>query len=479
MDVQENGHAPFAVDADLSANSRTKSVPAAEPLPRGAFFPASSRPAGAGQAVTRDARHRVMVMDNGIYRLAALREKHLPVEEIAVYNHMAFYLRWCIEHDLIGNAFREEYRRLIRQILTEPARTDLRLLIRDELAGQLYTVLFNQKGRAFARYYYGRHESPSYPEDVETYAVRTMGPQKCRAEGLQGLAYLFLPFSETCYQAVAQIISRRFSRWQRQKFDLNTLVPSELHQAVMSYLCCRCTYFPAMQEEDPIRAAWGYARRDSAAAGFFPILIQAEEPLWDSLVGRADPDNAWAGDYRFDPDRVAAFREQLLGDPLPDGKALLAAQIRRRRAQAAAEGREWEAEVLGQMRGGRPIDPLAGCRDLATGMTVPLILARIPAANPWEVFAYLPIGGWYTCPDVTEWMAVAQYWFARYGAVPVAISYNSLTFALPAPVSADQAMTAAVEQYALCPDLDQGDSGSIGMLANTLRQSRIWHLFWD
>ena len=36
-------------------------------------------------------------------------------------------------------------------------------LIRDELDGCLFSVLFNQQGRAFAGYYYGEGDSPYYP----------------------------------------------------------------------------------------------------------------------------------------------------------------------------------------------------------------------------------------------------------------------------------------------------------------------------
>ena len=44
-------------------------------------------------------------------------------------------------------------------------------------------------------------------------------------------------------------------------------------------------------------------------------------------------------------------------------------------------------------------------------MTYPLILAKIPVKNPWEIFAYLPFGGWNECPNTPELMAVAKYWF--------------------------------------------------------------------
>ena len=79
---------------------------------------------------------------------------------------MAIYLRWCMEHtDLMGEDFLKEY---IKQVKADPANVDLR----DELDGCLFSVLFNQQGRAFAGYYYGEGDSPYYPADVDDYALR-------------------------------------------------------------------------------------------------------------------------------------------------------------------------------------------------------------------------------------------------------------------------------------------------------------------
>ncbi len=80
-------------------------------------------------------------------------------------------------------------------------------------------------------------------------------------------------------------------------------------------------------------------------------------------------------------------------------------------------------------------------------MTHPLILAKIPVKNPWEIFAYLPFGNWNDCPDTPELMAAAKYWFEQYGAVPAAMSHDELEFLLPAPVHKEKAMDAAVELY--------------------------------
>ena len=45
---------------------------------------------------------------------------------------------------------------------------------------------------------------------------------------------------------------------------------------------------------------------------------------------------------------------------------------------------------------------------VVTALIPPLILAKIPVKNPWEVFAYLPFGGWNECPDTAELMAIAR-----------------------------------------------------------------------
>ena len=122
---------------------------------------------------------------------------------------------------------------------------------------------------------------------------------------------------------------------------------------------------------------------------------------------------------------------------------------------------------------------LYGYWDDDTEMTYPLILAKIPVKNPWEIFAYLPFGNWNDCPDTPELMAAAKYWFQQHGAIPAAMSHDELEFELPTPISKERAMEVAVEQYGFCPDLDQNEDGSIGSLADVLWQSTVWYFWWD
>ena len=423
-------------------------------------------------------------MDDASYHIESIEEKGLPIDPINAYNHMAIYLRWCIEHDLMGDEFLEEYGDVVQKVKADPAGVDLRAFIRDELDDQLVGPMFNKIGRAFAAYYYGAYsngqESPFFPSDIDNYAIGVIGQERNYSDEIQDEAYLFIPFDEDYYQAMAKVIEERFENWQGQDFDEDTLEPSELAEALMEYLDCECTYFPSMKDDDPIMSAYSYAKRDAAHEGFVPVLIRADdETLWECLILNSAPDSDGGDDYTFDPDKVAEYRKKMLSAPVKDGKAVLEELIGQRKEEADDDDMDWEEEILGEMEGGDENDRFSSYWNDDTEMTYPLILAKIPVKNPWEIFAYLPFGNWNDCPDTPQLMAAAKYWFEQYGAVPAAMSHDELEFLLPAPVPKEKAMEVAVELYGFCPDLDQDEDGSIGALADALWQSTVWYFWWD
>ena len=418
-------------------------------------------------------------MDDVSYHIENLEEKELPIDPINAYNHMAIYLRWCMEHDLMGGKFLAEHGEVVNQVKADPGNTDLRTFIREELFGCLFSALFNQKGRAFAHYYYGEIDAPYYPADIDDYALKYFGPSRYHSNEFQQEAYLFIPFDEKYYQAMAEVIEERFENWQGQDFDEDTLEPSEVAHAIMEYLDCECTYFPSMADDDPIMSAYSYAQRLGVREGFVPVLIQADdETLLECLVMNADSEHD-ADFYEFDLKTVTEYRKKVLSAPVKDGKAILEELTGQRKEEAEDDDLDWDEEVLDEMEGGEPNDRFANYWNDGTGMTYPLILAKIPVKNPWEIFAYLPFGNWNECPDTPDLMAVAKYWFEQHGAIPAAMSHDELEFELPTPISKERAMEVAVEQYGFCPDLDQNEDGSIGSLADVLWQSTVWYFWWD
>ena len=421
-----------------------------------------------------------ILLDEAAPHLESIREKCLPVDELNAFSHLAIYLRWCIEHDLMSESFCRRWPDIVEAVRTNPAEACLREWLRDKLKGELHASIFNERGADFACYYYGAlHEyTPHYTMDVDIHAVSRIGVERNFSDEIQDEAYLFLPFDEDYYREMARIIERRYENWAGQRFDDSTLAPSETAEALMAYLDCECTYFPSMADDDPIMCAFEYAGKNAAHEGFVPMLIAVDETLWECLMLNSDPAHEGDDDHAFDPDAVAAYRQSQLAEPLPDGRMVLEDGMAERRAEAEDDSKDWDTEVVGRMEGGFNNHRFSGYWNSETDMTHPVILARIPVRHPWEVFAHLPFGNWNDCPDTPQLMAVARYWFEKFGAVPAVMTHDELDFALPKPIGQELAVQTALEQYAFCPDMDQNHE-SVGALADTLRQSKIWYFWWD
>lgn len=108
----------------------------------------------------------------------------------------------------------------------------------------------------------------------------------------------------------------------------------------------------------------------------------------------------------------------------------------------------------------------------------PVLLAEIPVNEPWQIFAYFPFGGWNDCPSAEEHMAVAKYWYEKYGAVVACMTTDTIAYHVPKPVNADDAMTLAEEQFAYSEDVLQ-DFGNLSTLAEMDKQSSVWSIWWD
>lgn len=231
------------------------------------------------------------------------------------------------------------------------------------------------------------------------------------------------------------------------------------------YLGCPYTWIPSMTEDRPILEAYREARKRGEREGFWPLLIS----MWNS---------------RCFLDFAALrrqSREELLSAPLPDGREVVRRRLQDWRAEITAEdpSLNWREDILGKVEGGKPRTRLSGFWDYRHVETAPLVLAEIPAKNPWEVFAWLPFGGWNDCPQDLEHMAVAKYWFEKYGAVPALMTHDVLEYSLPAPVSQEKAMEVAWEQFTYCSDIVEQGVGTVGRLADGLAQSKFWYFWWD
>ena len=81
-------------------------------------------------------------------------------------------------------------------------------------------------------------------------------------------------------------------------------------------------------------------------------------------------------------------------------------------------------------------------------------IAKIPTDKPYEVMAYIPMGGFNDCPENTMHIALAKQWYEQYGAYPICIGNDTIQFGLEKPVKAEEMLENLVEeQFLYCPDI--------------------------
>lgn len=146
-----------------------------------------------------------------------IEELHLSADVLAPYNHMAIYLRWCIEHNLMSQPFLFRHGDLVDRVKAEDS-IDLREFIRDneDLHGGLSTILLNRVGTMFTKWYNWENRSTPYAyiKDIQAYAMDYFKGRIWNSEDETDAAYLLLPWTEKYYHDMAALIDSRFKEWE-------------------------------------------------------------------------------------------------------------------------------------------------------------------------------------------------------------------------------------------------------------------------
>ena len=109
-----------------------------------------------------------------------------------------------------------------------------------------------------------------------------------------------------------------------------------------------------------------------------------------------------------------------------------------------------------------------------------VILVKVPTEKPYEVLGYFGMGGYNECPFPAEQVAVAKYWYEKYGAVPAVITYDTIVFYVERPPQTlEEAKKLAIEQYAFCYDLVEQCCGTFEKLVDGLYKNIQWYFWWD
>ena len=136
-------------------------------------------------------------------------------------------------------------------------------------------------------------------------------------------------------------------------------------------------------------------------------------------------------------------------------------------------GKETEGEVMHHFSAYNSFDEYVLVEDA--------LLLKIPVQHPWEIIAWLPVGGWNECPAPEEMISICKYWYESYGAIPAVFTHDEMEFYVPQKLNGAVPLEVAKEHYAFCVDrVDQGTrTCTLSELAVGLKDSDIWYFWWD
>jgi len=175
---------------------------------------------------------------------------------------------------------------------------------------------------------------------------------------------------------------------------------------------------------------------------------------------------------RLDDTLEHTLRETIWPEgPLPDLEPILSPAIE------AVQSREELSWVLGQP--GAAAGAIDRFMSFSFHEANDVVLAFVPAEEPWNIFRHLPVGGWNNCPPANVMAAFCRELYRDFGAVPAVLTGDTLELVPARRPSHEEAFPLALKMYAFCPDIVTQGLGSVWALASCLEQSDVWYFWWD
>lgn len=246
--------------------------------------------------------------------------------------------------------------------------------------------------------------------------------------------------------------------------------PAEL---LAEYADCRSRLIPAGTGVDELNRKYLNTLRYGMDWGFCTVIMPVSSALAERLCFDEHGNRIGMEDVRARRgERIAALAD------IPDASALQAV-YRRKTGIIAGKGISID-DFESTEHPGVAVNCFSSfVKDRAT--TCDLLLLQIPVSHPWQVFAWLPVGGVGGMPSDTALLCASKHWYELCGVVPAVLDCGVLEYFVPnGKPSPDSAMQIAREQFALCHErvLRLTHSRTLGELADTLTRSCIWYLGW-
>ncbi len=105
-----------------------------------------------------------------------------------------------------------------------------------------------------------------------------------------------------------------------------------------------------------------------------------------------------------------------------------------------------------------------------------LVFALIPTVRPWEVLAWIQMGGFNWCPDSLHQVALAKELYDKFGARPLRITINALDYYVPNPLIERREVEDAAYLMTLADDDIYED---FELAVERVLGNPCWYMWWD
>lgn len=239
---------------------------------------------------------------------------------------------------------------------------------------------------------------------------------------------------------------------------------NETLKKITDVLQCKYSVFKKGTDPELVEQAYKEAFEAGKTKGFYPAIVSMEEYGMEWLE--------YAAGEEYD-------KEQVIAGCKDNGKEILEERFKEYTEMYEEDDLK---ELIGEETQGEENHHFCGYISFRDGMLAEdTLLLEIPVKNPWEIAAYLPMGGWNEYPGPEDMISICKYWYEKYGAVPAAFTQDVMEFYVPFGLNGVDSMEAAKEHYAFCTDrVDQGTrTYKLSELAAGLAGSDVWYFWWD
>ena len=261
---------------------------------------------------------------------------------------------------------------------------------------------------------------------------------------------------------------------RKKEAKTETTQVNEITKSIAAKFDCEYAVYTQGSKAETLEKEYIKLLADGKKNGYVPAILVADEYV-DEWLEIIKEDNL--------------VREELIAG-CGDGKKILDERYEEY-TETSEDYTEEELQELmgeGQEHEGEVLDHFTGYLDVFSNEPYPnsklqydTLLLKIPVVHPWEVIAWIPMGGWNDCPDAKDMLAVCKYWYETYGAVPALFTHDVMEFYVPNKTNQSLKMDIAKEHYAFCTDrvCQCTASGTISELAAGIPESKVWYFWWD